>query len=59
MNNVLSGDSDIPEPDWEVYLKETAHLIIQEQSPKRLLEVRGRLYELLTHCIPPDVIFKV
>lgn len=25
----------------------------------RLLEVRGRLYELLTHCIPPDVIMKV
>ena len=21
------------------------------------MEVRGRLYELLTHCIPPDVIF--
>ena len=25
----------------------------------RLLEVRGRLYELLTHCIPADVIMKV
>ena len=25
----------------------------------RLLEVRGRYYELLTHCIPPDIIFKV
>uniref|UniRef100_A0A8C9Z040 Replication factor C subunit 3 n=1 Tax=Sander lucioperca TaxID=283035 RepID=A0A8C9Z040_SANLU len=24
----------------------------------RLLEVRARLYELLTHCIPPDVIMK-
>ncbi|XP_027054859.1 replication factor C subunit 3-like [Pocillopora damicornis] len=24
----------------------------------RLLEIRGRFYELLTHCIPPDVIFK-
>uniref|UniRef100_A0A6Q2YVA0 Replication factor C subunit 3 n=1 Tax=Esox lucius TaxID=8010 RepID=A0A6Q2YVA0_ESOLU len=24
----------------------------------RLLEVRGRLYELLTHCIPPEVIMK-
>lgn len=27
--------------------------------PPRLLEVRARLYELLTHCIPPDVIMKV
>ena len=25
----------------------------------RLLDVRGRVYELLTHCIPPDVIIKV
>ena len=25
----------------------------------RLLETRGRLYELLSHCIPPDVIMKV
>lgn len=25
----------------------------------RLLEVRGRLYELLTHCIPPDIVMKV
>lgn len=25
----------------------------------RLLEVRGRLYELLTHCIPPEIIIKV
>ncbi|NXP70500.1 RFC3 factor, partial [Ramphastos sulfuratus] len=24
----------------------------------RLLEVRGRLYELLTHCIPPEIIMK-
>ena len=34
-------------------------MIVQEQSPKRLMEVRARLYELMVHCIPPDVIFKV
>ncbi|CAC5421511.1 RFC3_5 [Mytilus coruscus] len=51
-------DQEVTEPDWELYLKETAQLIAQQQSPKRLLEVRGRLYELLTHCIPPDVIIK-
>jgi replication factor C subunit 3/5 len=43
--------------DWEVYLKQTAQSILQEQTPRKLLEVRGRLYELLTHCIPPDLIF--
>ena len=45
--------------DWEVYARETAAKIVQEQTPRRLLEVRTRLYELLTHCIPPDVIIKV
>ena len=45
--------------DWEVYVQETAQQILQEQTPKRLLEVRTRLYELLTHCIPPEVIIKV
>ena len=43
----------------QIYLRETANAIVSEQSPKRLLEVRQRLYELLTKCIPPDVIMKV
>lgn len=51
-------DKEISEPDWEIYLRETATMIAQQQSPKRLLEVRARLYELLTHCIPPDIIMK-
>ncbi|XP_052280191.1 replication factor C subunit 3-like [Dreissena polymorpha] len=54
----FSGDQTVSEPDWEVYLRETAHMIVQQQSPKRLFEVRGRLYELLTHCILADVIMK-
>ncbi|CAG2217322.1 RFC3_5 [Mytilus edulis] len=54
----FTADQEVTEPDWELYLKETAQLLAQQQSPKRLLEVRGRLYELLTHCIPPDVIIK-
>ncbi|CAB4061556.1 RFC3_5 [Lepeophtheirus salmonis] len=48
---------DIVDLDWEVYLKDTARMIVSEQTPKKLLEVRGRLYELLGHCIPPDEIF--
>jgi len=54
----LTDDQPIIEPDWEVYLRETAHKMMQEQSPKRLLEIRGRLHELLVHCIPPDVIIR-
>ena len=33
-------------------------MIVSEQSPARLLEVRGRLYELLVHAIPASLIFK-
>ncbi|KAL7847468.1 hypothetical protein AOLI_G00221860 [Acnodon oligacanthus] len=54
----FSADQDIPETDWEVYLRETANAIVSQQSPQRLLEVRARLYELLTHCIPPEIIMK-
>ncbi|KAL3880339.1 hypothetical protein ACJMK2_032587 [Sinanodonta woodiana] len=54
----FSPDQEVAEPDWELYLKETASMIVQQQSPQRIIEVRARLYELLTHCIPPDVIMK-
>ncbi|XP_061105312.1 replication factor C subunit 3 [Conger conger] len=54
----FSAEQDIPDTDWEVYLKETANAIVSQQSPQRLLEVRARLYELLTHCIPPEIIIK-
>ncbi|XP_043214816.1 replication factor C subunit 3-like [Amphibalanus amphitrite] len=54
----LSASQSVSEPDWEQFLQETAAMIVQEQSPKRLMEVRARLYELMVHCIPPDVIFK-
>ncbi|XP_067142795.1 replication factor C subunit 3 [Centruroides vittatus] len=54
----FSPDQNVILPDWEIYLQETANMIVQEQSPKRLFEVRGRLYEVLAHLIPPDIIFK-
>nr|XP_060626819.1 replication factor C subunit 3 [Anolis sagrei ordinatus] len=54
----FTPDQDISETDWEVYLRETANAIVSEQTPQRLFEVRGRLYELLTHCIPPEIIIK-
>ncbi|XP_054301971.1 replication factor C subunit 3 isoform X1 [Pongo pygmaeus] len=55
----FTADQEIPETDWEVYLRETANAIVSQQTPQRLLEVRGRLYELLTHCIPPEIIMKL
>nr|XP_006820348.1 PREDICTED: replication factor C subunit 3-like [Saccoglossus kowalevskii] len=35
-----------------------ALLMCEACKVQQLLEVRGRLYELLTHCIPPEVIMK-
>ncbi|KAJ3039923.1 Subunit of heteropentameric Replication factor C (RF-C) [Rhizophlyctis rosea] len=44
--------------DWEVFIRELAVYILTEQTPGRLAQVRTKLYDLLTHCIPPDVILK-
>lgn len=54
----FTNNQAIPPMDWEQYLSEIASDIMKEQSPKRLFEVRGKLYELLTNCIPPEVILK-
>ena len=32
---------------------------MSEQTPAKVMEVRGKFYELLSHCIPPTVILKV
>lgn len=32
--------------------------MLTEQSPKRLYTVRGKLYELLGNCIPPELILR-
>ena len=39
-------------------VQEIANDILGEQSPKRLFQVRGKLYELLTNCIPPELILR-
>lgn len=55
----FTGPITIAKPDWETYCHKVADLIIQEQSPARVMEVRAKFYELLSHCIPPTVILKV
>lgn len=47
-----------PEYDWELYLNETARMILDQQTPNQVLVVRGRLYELLVRLIPTNVIFQ-
>lgn len=55
----LSGPLTIAKPDWETYCHKVADMIVSEQSPARVMEVRAKFYELLSHCIPPTVILKV
>lgn len=52
-----SKDLDVvPRPDWEKYSSKTAERLLSEQTPQRLLEIRGMLYELLVHCIPATLV---
>ena len=55
----FTNDQEINEPDWEVFLRETAKQILQKQTVEQVMLIRDRLYELLCHCIPADIIFKV
>lgn len=55
----LSGDIDVAKADWETYCVKVADAILQEQTAQRLLDVRAKIYELLSHCIPPTVVLKV
>jgi len=55
----LSSSPPIAKPDWETYCYKVADMIIQEQTPQRVMEVRAKLYELLSHCIPATVVLKV
>ncbi|KDQ57367.1 hypothetical protein JAAARDRAFT_35999 [Jaapia argillacea MUCL 33604] len=54
----LSGPLTIAKPDWETYCYKVADMILQEQTPQRVMDVRAKLYELLSHCIPPTVVLK-
>ncbi|KAG6737560.1 hypothetical protein POTOM_059088 [Populus tomentosa] len=54
----FSSNQAIPPMDWEEYVSEICSDIMREQSPKRLFQVRGKLYELLINCIPPEIILK-
>ncbi|GAA5986462.1 hypothetical protein JCM11641_001008 [Rhodosporidiobolus odoratus] len=52
-----SGDIEaVPRPDWEKYAAKAAEQILKEQTPEKLLEVRGMFYELLVHCLPAKLI---
>lgn len=54
----FTSNQAISPMDWEEYVYEIASDIMKEQSPKRLFQVRGKIYELLINCIPPEIVLK-
>jgi replication factor C subunit 3/5 len=54
----VEDDTLITPPDWESLIDVIAKEILEEHSPQRILQVRPKLYDLLTHCIPPTTILK-
>merc|ERR1712227_378412 len=42
--------------DWEMQTQEISKDILHEQTPNQLYKVRNKLYELISNCIPPEVI---
>lgn len=44
--------------DWELYIVATARKLVAECSPRALLEIRQRFYELIAHCIPADLVLQ-
>jgi replication factor C subunit 3/5 len=58
-SETVNDKTPIPPPDWEALIEVIAKDIIEERSPARILQVRAKLYDLLTHCIPATTILKV
>lgn len=54
----FTANQQLSELEWQIYLRDTATQILNEQSPAKLEKVRERLYELLAQGIPPDTIFR-
>ena len=52
----FSENQPVQLADWQLFLKETADDVIAEQSPKQLLKIRAKLYEVLSSCIPPELV---
>ena len=54
----MTEKTPIPPPDWEALSEVIAKEIVEERTPARILQVRAKLYDLLTHCIPATTILK-
>ena len=52
----LPSNLTVQIPDWELYINKLSREILSEQTPSKLLQAREMMYELLTNCIPADII---
>ncbi|KAJ2893669.1 hypothetical protein MKZ38_008335 [Zalerion maritima] len=57
-NEKVTDSTAIPPPDWEALIGQVTKEIMEEHTPARILQVRTKLYDLLTHCIPATTILK-
>jgi len=57
-NYPFAADQAIEPEAWEAAIDKVAKKILQEQTPRMAMEVRGMLYELLAACLPADFILK-
>ncbi|CBY21333.1 unnamed protein product [Oikopleura dioica] len=56
VKNITNGDP--PAYDWEEFLDKTGKMILRNQSPSQILQVRTNLYELIVRLIPANIIFQ-
>merc|ERR1712216_828096 len=54
----VAPTTPLPQEAWDGAVERLAKKILQEQSPRMAMEVRGGLYELLAAGLPPDFILK-
>lgn len=58
-NETVTPRTPIPPPDYEVLIHQIADELLADHTPQRILAVRAKFYDLLTHCIPATVILKI
>lgn len=58
-NEVVTAQTPIPPPDYEALIHQIADELLADHTPQRILAVRAKFYDLLTHCIPATVILKL
>ena len=44
--------------DWENIITKIRESITKDQSPQSLLSTRNHFYELLSRCVPPEIILR-